>query len=281
MGIWTGVIGFVWLAQRHYQFPELYAEFVAFGPFEDIHAFGSVIGALLVGTLCCLCANRSGWAVATIALGAIVLVGLSYSRATWLWAGVGIMGVVFLRCPRWLSLALVIIGLGLVGALHGIVPKLRELNQPYATRFADLVQVERWSQQDAPRLHYYRQAFGLIRARFWFGHGTGSSRRVSGDFTHNFLLQSAVENGLPAMGFLLLGLGGAMLPSLRALRRRVASVETKALLAAAITYLGTQLTANAINIYPTQVFFFWALLAMLYLSAQRDLEGAEARNLET
>ncbi len=279
MGIWIGAIGFAWFGQRHYQFPDLYNGYVSFSPFEDIHAFGSVIGALFVGVVCCISKNRLGWIVAIIAAGAIILVASSYSRATWLWVGIGVMVVIFLRYPRKVSIALAIIGVGLVGTLYKIAPELHALNHPYADRVAALVQVERWSQQDSNRLHYYRRSVGMIRDRPWFGYGTGSSRRITGDFIHNFLLQTATESGLPAMGFLLMGLAGAILSALRALRRTTASIETRALLAATLTYLGTQLTANAINIYPTQVFFFWPLVAMLYLSAKRDM-NPEDRTIE-
>jgi hypothetical protein len=269
--IWTGVIAFAWLAQRHYQFPNLHSGYVSFGPFEDIHAFGSVIGALFVGVLCLFSKNRSVWMGVILATGAIILVGASYSRATWLWVGVGIMVVIFLRCPRSVGAALLIVTLVFVGMLYLAAPKLRALNHPYAGRIAALVQINQWSQQDASRLHYYQRAVGMIVDQPWFGCGTGSSRRITGDFIHNFILQIATESGVLAAVFLLIGLGGAMLPSIRALRQNSASVETKALLAAALTYLGTQLTANSINIYPTQVFFFWPLLATLFQSALRDL----------
>lgn len=275
IGIGTGVIGIAWMVQRHFRFPDLagYGEFIAFAPFEDLHAFGSVVGALLVGALCCVNANRWRWLAVIIVVGAIILVALSYSRASWLWVGLGTIMVICLRCKRNISVALIIVSFGLLATLYWIAPRLRALDNPYADRVAALVRVDQWTQYDSIRIGYYKRSIGMIQDRPWFGCGTGTSRRITGDFIHNFLLQTATESGLPAMGFFLMGLVGALLPALQALRRMVSSIETKTLLVATVTYLGTQLTANAINIYPTQVFFFWPLLAMLYLSAKRDLRS--------
>jgi hypothetical protein len=276
IGIWTAVAGIAWCIQQHYHFPELLGNFVAFAPFEDIHAFGTVVGTLFIASICCVSMRREAWPAVIFGFITITLVALSFSRATWLFVGIGSLGVIYLRCPRRVSILFTAITIFAVGITYGFASKLRTLDDEYttrmyATRIADLIQVDHWSKQNYYRLHLYQQALKTVKERPWFGVGTGASRRVEGDFAHNFLLQVATESGVLAAVFLLLGLGEAVFTAACALYRKKSSIKTSALLLAVLTYLGTQLTANAICIYSTQIFFLWPLLAMLYLSSCRDL----------
>jgi O-antigen ligase len=131
-------------------------------------------------------------------------------------------------------------------------------------------------------MNLYRKAFGMIHERPLTGHGIGSFYLKSvnyaraddpyatvPNFAHNFLLQFAAELGVPA-AFLLAALIGYALVrgyrhSLRTLRTPGSDLTIFGLTMAVTAYLITQMTANALNIYPSNQFFFWFLVAAILM----------------
>jgi O-antigen ligase len=253
-----------------------------YAPFEDVHASGSVLTALMLFAISKVFwgRDRRTWLIATILTGG--LLAFSYSRGAWLGALLGMSLLAAIRLPMRSSLALATAGF--VSFLLLFLSALKfELVNPHLSRLSSFVRVDRWTQTESVRLQLYESAIRMIEARPWFGHGPGSSYLLSGQFDgrgsddphflHNSVLQLAAEAGLPAGLFLILVLGIVVIRAIPVARSRtVVSANTCALTVGCVGYLGTQLTANAINIYPTQVFFFWPLFAMLWLSTTHCCE---------
>jgi O-antigen ligase len=116
----------------------------------------------------------------------------------------------------------------------------------------------------------------MIAAHPLLGHGPGSSRVASAafvapgdtwgpDFMHNTVLQTMVEQGVPAgavyAGLLLLPLALALARWGRVRADPVASGAFYGMVA----YLITQMSSNSLNVYADQQFFFWSLAAILVL----------------
>jgi O-antigen ligase len=290
--IWLIVtVAAVW-TQRNTAFPAPFAEsvlLVAFAPFEDIHAYGSVLASMMIVSCAMI---RSGWSGVGFAMGgciALLLLATSYSRGGWLGALYGTTLLAAIRLSRRIVVILLLIGCTSLVLIFFLAPKLQESSSdPRIRRLVSFIRVDRWTETESSRLNLYGSGMRMMADRPWFGHGTGSSRRISAefaseedssqhntsDFIHNFVLQVAAESGIPAALLLLSVLGIVLGRAWGAIRRRCASRETQALFVGCITYLVTQLTANAINIYPTQVFFFWPLLAMLWVFVKEDLANS-------
>lgn len=280
LSAWIGAIGVSCLVQYGSGLPVLYNGFVVYAPFEDIHASGSVLTALMLFAVSKVFwgRDRLTWLIATILTGS--LLAFSYSRGAWLGALLGISLLAAIRLPVRSSLALATAGFVTFLLLFLSAPKFESVNS-HLSRLSSFVRVDRWTQTESARLQLYESAIRMIEARPWFGHGPGSSYQLSGQFRgyddphflHNSVLQLAAEAGLPAGLFLILVLGTVVIRAIPVARSRTAvSANTCALTVGCVGYLGTQLTANAINIYPTQVFFFWPLFAMLWLSTTHCCE---------
>ncbi len=252
------------------------------GAYEDMHAFGSVAAALFAGLLILGCRGSGGQRAAYLAsaLGMGVLVVFSFSRAAWTAAAIAALIVTSMHLPRRAIL-------GLVGGLVALVafvnftgdrPFWRE--QSYLYRLKTLVQIEPAGTKLSSRFFMYHKAAGLIEARPLAGHGIGSFYLKSPqfadprdplatlpDFAHNFFLQSAAELGLP---FAMILVGCVAVIVFRGLRTWFCEPSLFAVSAVIITYLLTQLTANSLNIYVSQQWFFWPLLAALAVSCRKN-----------
>ena len=248
-------------------------------PYEDIHSLGAISVSVAIGLLASLAFRPMRSAI----LGAVgsglmvaVIIG-SWSRATWL-AGILGLGLIVLSKlgRRWVCVMLAVGGLFTVYANQAANGDAWRSND-YLRRLGSLVRFENPANKDPSRVALYQKAFAMIRARPLAGYGIGSFYLTAihfaapddplgstPNFAHNFLLQFAAELGLPAT-ILLLGLVGLALYRGVTLFRQPAPDRLVVLgvTCALICYLLTQLTANAVNIYVSNQFYFWPLVAAL------------------
>ncbi len=227
------------------------------------------------------------------------MVVLSWSRAAWLVTGIYVFVVCWVRFSKKWCLAFVGMAAGLVllGNLNADRPGWQA--NVYLARFVSLVRLENPANKDAGRLNLYHKAAGMIRARPWTGHLIGSFYLTStkfaassdpnsalADFAHDVVLQLAAELGLPVA---LCFLGGCMFVVYRGLSvsfanekqsalcgENLGTVESKPLSKLSVdklpllgatlalaAYLTTQITANSLNVYASNQFLFWLLVAAI------------------
>jgi O-antigen ligase len=167
-----------------------------------------------------------------------------------------------------------------------------------------LVQIENLAKKSPERINLYFKAIGMIRERPLLGHGIGSFYLSSpgyaetGDpnapvpnFAHNVFLQIAAEQGVLVAG-LFAGLIGwtlwrgvrawqatggrqaAIIPGERASQDRLTLLGTTLALG---VYVQTNLTSNSLNIYASNQFFFWFLMAAVLGMTQGEAEKRELR----
>jgi O-antigen ligase len=268
-------------------------------PYEDISSFGSIALAVLIFTV----ATRRAaplWKLAVDVLCCITLLSMllaSWSRGAWLAGLVFLMLISLLRLPRaWTAafLAVLVTTFLLVNAGSKTAAWQR---QPYLERVATLVRVESPATKDPERMNLYRKASAMIHRHPAAGQGIGSFYLSSvdyarpndpyggtPDFAHNFLLQFAAELGLPIAALFC----GMIAWSLwLGLRRWFAQASTahqcsaRTLLVLGVTlslaaYLQTQMTGNSLNVYVSNQFFFWFLMAVLFALALRGRGRAPA-----
>jgi O-antigen ligase len=225
-------------------------------------------------------------AAGVAACGALLtLVVLSWSRAAWLAGLVFLLLVALFRLSRKWTAASLIVLVAVVALVNAVPGNAPQPGQPYLARLAALMRLESPIQKDPVRLNLYRKAAAMIERRPLTGHGIGSFYRESvafappndphgrePEFAHNALLQVAAELGLPAAAALaaLTAWGlwrgiGAWLAG-RPQGRAVLALGTALSLGA---YLQTQMTANSLNVYASNQFFFWFLLAALLAKGGR------------
>jgi O-antigen ligase len=148
------------------------------------------------------------------------------------------------------------------------------------------------------RIYLYKKAVGMIRELPLTGHGIGSfyltSVRFSdpGDpnasipnFSHNFLLQLAAEMGVPIAILFVMFVGYALGLAYRSSNAAIRRINVRTIPAlevglrarknaifgammALTAYLITQMTANALNIYISNQFFFWFLMSAAIYSGK-------------
>ena len=256
-------------------------------PFEDIHSLGSLAVAGLMYTLGVwkpAASTRIGaGSLAVLAwLGVTVL---SWSRASWLAGMVGVTILAALRMPRRYFIGACSFGIALLVVANLCADRASWKRYSYVERFIALVRIESPLHKDSSRVFLYRRAIRMIGQRPMDGHGIGSFRAESlryveaadpdrnrSDFAHNFLLQFAAELGLPATFLFAVLTGTALVAGWRLLISQVnpltAAAEAAGITFALTAYLQTQLTANSLNIYPSNQFFFWFLLAALAAQSQ-------------
>lgn len=257
-------------------------------PFEDIHSLGSFAVAGLMYALGTW-SPRTGPQLCRQSIGILswlAVTTLSWSRSSWLAGLVGIVLVAAFRMSRRWFIAVLLIGLVIVVVTNLNADRASWNHFSYVTRFISLIRIENPAQKDLSRVFLFRRALRMIGERPLVGHGIGSFRgasrrfadqadpdRTKSDFAHNLLLQFAAELGLPATLLFTGLLGTALLAGWGHLISNpgfaAPNAEVMGTTLALTSYLLTQLTANSLNVYPSNQFFFWFLLASLIASKHR------------
>jgi O-antigen ligase len=266
-----------------------------FSPYEDISSFGSLSVALFLYFLATLRKSRVRNVLSMLALCVLasLLVVASFSRAAWLTAAFFALVVAWFRLKRkWVAVFIAVLVAG-VGVVNINMDRPSWLKNPYLVRLIALARLENPANKDAGRINLYFKGLGMIRTRPLIGHGIGSFYLTSTlygrtqdpfasrpDFAHDTFLQISTELGLPAcmlfcyLCFLALYLGcrGWRGQDRRSLQQSNGSQEIQPrklnlpLFGATVAlsgYLATQLTANSLNVYVSNQFFFWFLAATI------------------
>ena len=276
--------------------------------YEDIFSFGGFAAAVLVFAVAVLTKKNWGSFSGQIlyGAGAMGLVVLSWSRGIWLGAGVFLLIVAWFRLPRWCTIVFLAMTAVAVGAINLQAKKPAWQNHAYLARLVSLVRIEKLADKSSGRLDLYHKAFGMTRERPLVGHGIGSfylsSPRYAKagdshgpDFAHNVFLQIAAEQGV-LVAALFAGLIGwtlwrgvrawqatggrlaAIIPGDRNSEERLTLLGTTLALG---VYVQTNLTSNSLNIYASNQFFFWFLMAAVLSMTQGDGEKRELRERGT
>ncbi len=274
--------------------------------FEDIFSFGGVVVCAFIFTVSML-TKKNWWSLFLHFLSMTGLLGLviaSWSRGVWLAAGVFLLIVAWFRMPRWCTVVFLIMTAVAVGVINLQAKKPSWQNQAYLARLVDLARIETLSNKSPDRLNLYHKAIGMIRERPLLGHGIGSFYLSSPgyaktgdpyapvpDFAHNVFLQIAAEQGI-LVAALFAGLIGwtlwrgvrawqatggrlaAIIPGDRNSEERLTLLGTTLALG---VYVQTNLTSNSLNIYASNQFFFWFLMAAVLSMTQRDGEKRKLR----
>jgi O-antigen ligase len=254
-------------------------------PYEDISSFGSLgVAALIFATAVSRITTWPGLVLNVLWIAtALGLVAVSWSRATWLAGMVFLLLVAWFRLPRWCTIAPALAAIAVVSFLNYKANQPYWTYPPYLARLVQLVRFEKLENKDPARVELWAKAVGMIRERPVFGHGIGgfylTSREFARpgdpyaqkpDFAHNVFLQIAAEEGVP-MALLFAGMVGLALwrgwaayrlcHAAGEIRDGLTILGTTLALAA---YLQTQMTANSLNVYVSNQFFFWFLMAVLF-----------------
>jgi O-antigen ligase len=206
---------------------------------------------------------------------------MTYSRATWLAAALGVFLLVGLRLTfRWIVIVM-IAGVTLWWTANESAQKGGAwVDNMLLSRLHSLIRVESLSTKSSARFEIYCKALGMIHSRPWAGHGIGSFYLTSPkfalkndpvgaepNFAHNFILQFASELGIPATLLFCSLISAAWYRGCRFTRANLkaknGNLVPLALFLALTTYLITQMTANSLNIYVSHQFLFWFLIAAL------------------
>ena len=251
-------------------------------PFEDWHSFGSITAAVFAFALVGWAKVARPWQV-LIAAVIVVMVVSSWSRAAWMGAIIAPLIVLGRKLAWPTSAAVAILTFGVILGIQSVTSDQGNVAQnPIRERLGNLLRI------DQPRLDLYHKALGMIQERPLVGHGIGSSYRTSvhyaragdplatvPDFMHNFLLQIANEQGLPVAAVyagLLLFLLWRGFRSGSPEGTTSPDMPSGPIFGAAlafVTYLITQMTANSLNIYVSNQFFFWFLAAAMATAPKR------------
>jgi hypothetical protein len=258
--------------------PERWTQAGLQAPFEDISSFGSIAVACAIYLTATLPWKRRFWigpAVGTAAAWGLLVV--SWSRAAWLAGTTFVLLVVFFRAPRWVSLSVLGLAIAAWATIAGTADADFWRRSDYRMRLSGLARLENPIHKDPSRFYLYQRAIKMIAEKPLLGHGIGTFFALSPrfaevddpwatrpDFAHNFLLQFGAELGVPALVLLAALLGLACARGLAAGMHRTGAPN--AMLGATLAvgaYLQTQLTANSLNVYPSNQFFLWFLVATL------------------
>ena len=267
--------------------------------YEDIFSFGGFAAAVLVFAVALLAKKNWGNLSWQILYGAGVtgLVVLSWSRGIWLAVGVFLLIVAWFRLPRWCTLVFLAMTAVAVGVINLQAKKPAWQDHAYLSRLVSLVRIEKLADKSSGRFDLYHKAFGMIRERPLLGNGIGSfylsSPRYAKagdyhgpDFAHNVFLQIAAEQGVLVAGLFAGLIGWTLWRGVRAWqatggRQAVIipgdrnSEERLTLLGTTLAlgvYVQTNLTSNSLNIYASNQFFFWFLMAVVLSMTQGDRE---------
>ena len=248
--------------------------------------------------------------------GVAGLVVFSWSRGIWLAAGVFLLIVAWFRLPRWCTMVVLAMTAVAVGAINLQAKKPAWQNHAYLARLVSLVRIEKLADKSSGRLDLYHKAFGMIRERPLLGHGIGSfyisspryakavdqatlkrlqefygSSYNAPNFAHNVFLQIAAEQGV-VVAVLFAGLvgwtlwrgvrawqatGGRQAPVIPGDRNSEERLTLLGTTLALGVYVQTNLTSNSLNIYASNQFFFWFLMAAVLGMTQGDGEKRKLR----
>jgi hypothetical protein len=270
-------------------------------PYEDISSFGSISVALLVYLVASLSACRlRNAASGIIGIGAVLfMVVASWSRAAWLAAAAFFVIAVSIRLPRrWTVFALVAITAA-VCYVNINLSNASWRHSPYLSRLSALALIENPANKSRSRLDLYHKAFGMIEVHPIVGFGIGSFDLTSRDFArpgdplanvpdfaHDVWLQLAAELGIPIASMCVGIFAWALIEGYRNSRDRKLSVWVDlprlGVTLALASYLLTQVTANSLNVYESNQFICWFLVAAAAqpISGQREERGPDGRTLE-
>jgi len=283
------------LIQYVFHIPEVWAGAGFQAPYEDISSFGSIVVTVFVFAVATW--RAAPWHRLGINfLGCIcllVMVVSSWSRATWMAGLLYLLLIAVFRLPRLWTTALILIVLAAVVVINADANRPSWINQPYLSRLVALARLENPTNKSIARVILYKKAARMIQRHPLVGHGIGSFYLTSvnyarpndpganiPDFAHNIFLQIAAEEGVPIAvlfgGLTAWTLGCGFRTWLRQ-KAATAQCSADALLMLGATlalgaYLQTQMTANSLNAYDSNQFFFWFLMAaILAISAhERD-----------
>ena len=266
-----------------YKIPDLHEGVFLLSPYEDIHSLGGIAVTLWAAVLA-MVSTRRKWllSVQLFGVGAMsTLLVMTYSRATWLAAAIGVLLLLSLRLKsRWIIIV-IIASVTLWWAANESAKKGGAwANNLLMARLHSLIRVESLSTKSSARFEIYQKALSMIQSRPWTGHGSGSFYLTSPkfalkndamgaepNFAHNFILQFAAELGIPATLLFCSLIGTAwykgFVRTRAALKEKNGDRVPLALFLALTTYLITQMTANSLNIYVSHQFLFWFLIAAL------------------
>jgi O-antigen ligase len=250
---------------------------VRFSPLEDIHSFGSyavVVFALLLGQSWRVTSNTSRLYLYRVMLvTAAGLLVASWTRTSWLAAGICVALWLLPRIPRAITVTGAAILIGLFAWLNQSPDKW--LDSAYLYRLASLFRVERLEQKSPERIELLTRGFRMIADRPLMGHGIGSfyltsplyastnpTLTLGPDFAHNAIVQFGAELGLPAAAVLavLIALG-----FWHAQVRPGGSTNGPSVLGLALlSYLVTQMLTNSLNVYASNQLLFWLLMSAAF-----------------
>jgi O-antigen ligase len=269
--------------------------------FEDIFSFGGVAVSVFVFSVSVL--KKRNWQTLALQIlscaGLLGLIIASWSRGIWLAAGVFLLIVAWFRLPRWCMLIFLATAVVAVGVINLQAQKGLWQRPAYMARLAELVRIENLSTKSPERLSIYLKAVEMISERPLSGHGIGSfylsspSYGKAGDpyapvpnFAHNVFLQIAAEQGVVVAG-LFAGLigwtlwrgvrawqatGGRQAPVIPGDRNSEERLTLLGTTLALGVYVQTNLTSNSLNIYASNQFFFWFLMAAVLSMTQGEAE---------
>jgi len=260
-------------------------------PYEDISSFGSIAVALLIFSVATL--GSFPWLRLGVHLIAcicmLVMVIASWSRATWLAGSIFLLLIVAWRLPRSWILGFTTFLILSVVYVNANANRPVWITQPYLSRLAALVRFENPTNKSVARINLYKKAAGMVREHAIVGHGIGSFYVSSvyyaspedplgkrPDFAHNAILQMAAEEGVP-VAVIFTGLTGWIIVwglylGLIARPLEPFSKNEKRCIAGATLALGcyfeTQMSANSLNVYSSNQYFFWFLAAVILSSLE-------------
>ena len=260
-------------------------------PYEDISSFGSLSVAVFIFAL--TIQRRVSWprligqALCLSVLLALVIA--SWSRATWLAGIIFSLVIACLRLPRWCSLLIILLVVATIVVINGSANSDTFRSHLYLTRLVALVRLENVASKSPERMELYHRAYRMLQKHPLTGHGIGSFyltskdyathgdyRENEPDFAHNIFLQIATEQGVP-IAALLAGLcSWTLYQGFSAwIKRRNASKDGSdhalaclGVLLALSAYLETGMTGNSLNVYVSNQFFFWFLVAALIMTSE-------------
>lgn len=270
-------------------------------PYEDISSFGSAAVLLFVFLGATLRKDRTPLTLLTVALflSATLLLSASWSRAAWLAGITGCALIIYLRTSWAWRISII----ASIACFPFIINKFSTLpawqHNSYLSRLGSLTRFEKPMSKDPNRLNLYIKSLYMIKDHPIWGHGIGSfylksvnyarEEDPTGEqaaFAHNVILQIAAEVGLPA-GVLFTGLCcWALWRGLRTwlkMRGAQGPPSSHALLVLGVTlslgaYLQTQMTANSLNVYISNQFFFWFMMAALLSLTAADEKAPQVND---
>jgi O-antigen ligase len=287
--VYWATMAVFFLMQYIFHIPKGWAGAGFQAPYEDISSFGSVAVSVFIFAVATRCiAPRHKPAIDILGcISLLIMVVASWSRGSWLAGSVFLLLIAVFRLPRLWTTALILIAIAAVVSINANSNRPFWTTQPYLARLVALVRLENPTNKDLAgiaRINLYKKAARMIQQHPLVGHGIGSFYLKSVDyapandpyagtpeFAHNAFLQIAAELGVPLAVLFAVLTAWALWRGIRIwIRQKAAKSQSSAhaLLALGVTlalgaYLQTQMTANSLNVYVSNQFFFWFLMAAI------------------